>query len=87
MERIYSNALQESPDLIDTNVIKAADALTTAYSGDFTLGGAVRDVDLLGMYGSPLRWLAGYVTINSTIYRCMDLTLPLIVNDLWSQAP
>ena len=86
MERIYSNALQEPADMIDPNVIKATDVLMTAYSGDFTLGGTIRDVDLLGMYGTALRAQAGYVTINQTIYRCMDITLPLVVNDLWSQA-
>jgi hypothetical protein len=85
-ERIYSNMLQEPPDMIDPNVIKATDVLMTAYSGDFTLGGTVMEVDLLGAYGTPLRGQSGYVTIGSTMYRCMDITLPLIVSDLWTQA-
>jgi hypothetical protein len=57
-----------------------------AYSGDFTLGDVVQEVDLLGEVGVPLRAQAGYITINQTMYRCMDITLPLIVNDLWSQS-
>jgi hypothetical protein len=86
MERIYSNMLQEPVDMIDPNVIKATDVLCTAYTGDFTLGGSVMEVDLLGSYGTAMRTQAGYVTINSTMYRCMDITLPLIVTDLWTQA-
>lgn len=86
MERIYSNMLQEPVDMIDPNVIKATDVLMTAYTGDFTLGGSVMEVDLLGAYGTALRAQAGYVTIGQTMFRCMDITLPLIVADLWTQA-
>jgi hypothetical protein len=86
MERIYSNMLQEPVDMIDPNVIKATDVLCTAYSGDFTLNGSIAEIDLLGAYGTPMRAQAGYVTINQTMFRCMDITLPLIVNDLWTQA-
>jgi hypothetical protein len=85
-ERIYSNMLQEPADMIDPNVIKATDVLCTAYSGDFTLGGSIKQVDLLGAHGVSMHTQAGYVTINQTMYRCMDITLPLIVNDLWTQA-
>jgi hypothetical protein len=85
-ERIYSNMLADPIDMIDPNVIKATDVLMAAYSGDFTLGDVVQEVDLLGEVGVPLRAQAGYITINQTMYRCMDITLPLIVNDLWSQS-
>ena len=85
-ERIYSNMLQEPQDMIDPNVIKATDVLCTAYSGDFTLGGSVAEVDLLGAYGTPMRAQSGYATSGGTMCRCMDSTLPLIVNDLWTQA-
>ena len=84
MERIYSNMLQEPVDMIDPNVIKATDVLMAAYTGDFSLGGSIAEVDLQGAYGTALRAQAGYVTINQTMYRCMDITLPLIVNDLWT---
>ena len=72
--------------MIDPNVIKAADVLMTAYTGDFALGGTIRKIDLLGAHGAALQAQAGYVTIGQTMYRCMDITLPLIINDLWRQA-
>ena len=84
--RVYSNMLQAPEDLIDPNVFKAIDALLTAYSGDFTLGGTVRAVDVNGMSGAPLEAVAGYLNIDGKMFRIMTVTLPLVVNDAWVQA-
>lgn len=84
--RIYSPNTQPQ-DSADPAVMHAADLLLAAYSGDFDLGGLVRDVDLLGASGTPLSAQAGWLQIDaSTTYRTVDITIPLIINDLWSQA-
>jgi hypothetical protein len=83
--RLYSSLVQEPADAIDPDLMTALDALMAAYSGDFTLGGLVREVDLLGAYGDPLSARAGYLAEGNTEYRVMTITLPLIVNDLWDQ--
>lgn len=85
MVRIYADMLQEPQDAIDPNVIAAVDHLLGAYSGDFELGGKVRNVDLLGQAGTPMSAQAGYINIDHKLYRVMTITLPIIVNDLWSQ--
>lgn len=85
--RIQTNMLAEPQDRIDETVLAALDDLIDAYSGDFTLGGNVRAVDLLGMSGTRLSAEAGYVNQDGTLYRAVVVTLPLIVNDVWSQAP
>lgn len=85
--RIYTNMLAEPADAIDPAVVSAVDYLMSAYSGDFELGGNVKNIDLLGQFGRPLSARAGYLNQDSTLYRVMDITLPLIVNDLWSQSP
>ncbi|MFD8805563.1 hypothetical protein [Streptomyces sp. NPDC059597] len=84
--RLYTPMVQEPEDAIDPDLMTALDALLAAYSGDFELGGLVREVDLLGTYGDPLGARAGYLTTSGTEYRVMTITLPLIVNDLWEQA-
>lgn len=84
--RVYTSMLTQPQDIIDINVIKATDALMASYSGDFTLGGQVRDIDLLGEQGAPLSAAAGYLNVDSKMYRVMTLTIPMIVNDLWTQA-
>ncbi|MES9522465.1 hypothetical protein [Streptomyces capoamus] len=83
--RLYTPMVQEPEDAIDPNLMTALDALMAAYSGDFTLDGLVREVDLLGTYGDPLSARAGYLTTSGAEYRVMTITLPLIVNDLWEQ--
>jgi hypothetical protein len=85
--RVYTNMLREPQDQIDIDILTAVDVLMAAYSGDFTLGGLVREVDLLGADGDPLSADAGYLEQDSKLYRVMVITLPLVVNDLWAQAP
>lgn len=85
--RVYQPMLMEPQDAIDPNVLNAVDGLMAAYSGDFELGGLIREVDLLGEFGVPLSAQAGYVKPDTLICRVMTITLPLIVNDLWSQSP
>jgi hypothetical protein len=83
--RVYTSMLSEPQDAIDPNLIEAADVLLEAYSGDFSLGGNVRNVDLLGASGPPLSAQAGYLSQDNKVYRVMTITLPLILNDAWTQ--
>lgn len=83
--RIYTSAMQQPYDGIDPLVMEAVDSLITAYSGDFDLGGKVRNVDLLGMYGAELSAQAGYIKQDTNLYRVMTITLPMVINDSWSQ--
>jgi hypothetical protein len=85
--RIYQPMLMQPQDAIDPAVLGAVDALFTAYSGDFTLGGLVKNIDLLGSSGTSLRAQAGYLNQDNKLFRVMTITIPLIVNDLWEQTP
>jgi hypothetical protein len=85
--RIYTSMLAEPLDAIDPTILRATDALFTAYSGDFTLDGLVQMVDLLGHYGTALTATAGYLTVSGAMQRIMTIELPLIVPDVWSQVP
>lgn len=85
--RIYTSMTSEPYDLIDPNVLSAAIFLIGALSGDFELGGDdnVRMIDLLGSQGEQLAGRAGYVEIDRKMYRVMTITIPIIINDMWSQ--
>lgn len=85
-ERIYQNFLSEPQDAIDPTVLVAASELIGAYSNDFDLGGTIRNVDLLGAHGEALKGRAAYLNASGTMFRVFDITVPLIVNDLWTQA-
>lgn len=85
--RLYSPMVTDDEDSIDPNLTGACSALIGAYSGDFTLGDTVANVDLLGAHGAPLSAEAGYLEQDRKLFRVYTLTVPLIVNDVWSQSP
>ena len=86
MARIYNNMLMEPQDAIDPNIATAAASLMEEYSGDFDLGGNARDVDLLGEFGLNLSSRDGYANLSKGIYRVMEITIPVVVNDAWTQS-
>ena len=72
---------------IDPRMLDAVDALLNAYSGDFTLGGLIAEVDLLGQYGESLRSDSGWLDMGEgQKFRIVDITIPLVINDVWNQA-
>jgi hypothetical protein len=84
--RLYSPMLAEPQDDIDLDLALATHAVMEAISGDLTLGGLVREVDLLGMAASDqLAGEAGYLNQDGKLYRVMVITVPCLVNDLWNQ--
>lgn len=83
--RIYTSFMQMPYDQIDPNALTAATTLLNAFSGKFTLGGTVRNIDLLGMYGTAMGAQAGYLTQDSKTFRVMTVTLPVVIDDLWTQ--
>jgi hypothetical protein len=44
-------------------------------------------VDIKGAYDIPLAWEAGYLNVGGGMYRILDITLPLVINDVWTEAP
>ena len=83
--QLRCSMLREPQDDIDLDLLEAADALMTAISGDFDLGGSVRAVDLLGQHGPGLSAQTGYITHDGHMYRVIDVLIPCLVNDVWSQ--
>lgn len=79
--------LQQPADQIDPLIMRAVAALMALFAGGFTMGDLVRNVDLLGQHSQGLRAKAGYVNQDGTIYRIMDVSVPMVVNDLFPEAP
>jgi hypothetical protein len=83
--RLYLPADTEPMDDIDLLLTGAVDALMGAYTGDFTLGGSVRNIDLLGQFGDRMRARYGYLDIGSTTHRIATLSIPTVINSVWTQ--
>lgn len=71
---------------VDPSLSDAAAAFMFNLSGDFDLDGTVYAIDLLGMAGPALSAKAGYLNLSGTHYRIMDITVPVIISDVWPQA-
>lgn len=78
---------REPQDDIDIDLLAAVDAVGAVFSGNFDLGiTGVRGIDLLGadtQQGMGAR--AGYVNQDGIMYRVYDLSVPVVVNDVWTQ--
>lgn len=84
--RIQTPMLQEPVDSIDPGLLKATSALLLKYHGDFDLGVADVELDLLGMFWQGgLAARAGYIMQGSTQYRAMIMSIPIIINDAYLQ--
>jgi hypothetical protein len=85
--RIYQNFRSQPFDAIDPKVTAAATDYMGSLSGDFDLGGVadVRNIDLLGSSGTSLAFQAGYVEIDREVFRVITISIPVIINDMFSQ--
>jgi hypothetical protein len=85
MIRCYSSMLLQPVDNIDPGLMTAVATVLNAFSTGYTFSGTVRDVDLLGMYGRSLSAQAGYISIDNKMFRVMTITVPVVINDMFSQ--
>jgi hypothetical protein len=84
--RITVGMARKHLETIDTDLSAAVAALITAYSGDLDLGVPGAEIDALGAYGDPLSGTGGYWAHNGQGYRTFDLTIPIVIDDAWTQA-
>jgi hypothetical protein len=83
--RIYLNFLGKPEDRIDPELVRLTSTLLGAYTGGFTFAGTVMEIDLLGAYGESLSATAGYIHHDDTVFRVMEISLPVIIENLWIQ--
>jgi hypothetical protein len=81
--RLYTSMLSDPQDMIDPNLIDACDTLFDGFSEDYELDSSVRNIDLLGETGNSLSARSKYLDQDGKLFRIIDITLPLIVNDVW----
>lgn len=79
---IWNPMMQKPLDGIDPATLTAVSTLLSEYSGNFTLGGTVRNIDLLRMRADPV-----YVEQDGKQFRVEQITLPVIIDDLWVMSP
>ena len=85
--RIYVPFLEKGEDQTETDLLRAVLQMIGFYSGALTVGETVMEIDLLGMYGVALEGgTVGYLDMGGSYYRVADITIPVIIDALWTQA-
>jgi hypothetical protein len=79
---VWNSMMQKPLDGVDPAILTAVSTLLNAYSGSFTLGGTVRDIDLLNLRAEPV-----YVEQEGKQFRVEQISLPIVINDLWTMSP
>lgn len=85
--RLTLSMSTQPPETVEGTLLGAFSDLCNALAGGFTLNGQVEQVDLLGAYGEPLKWDPGYVQYDGVTYRCITVPVPVVLDDVWSDAP
>lgn len=88
--RVEAPRTSQTQEQTDKALLYAVVSLMVAYSGDFELAdvpdGLVQSIDLLGAYGTPMEAIGGWITQGEVPYRMADMTLAVILNDVFPQA-
>jgi hypothetical protein len=84
--RTYFPLTHRPEDEIELRTLAACDAYLGRINGDYTLGGACRNVDILGEAGDQPVWEGGHVNIDGKFFRIADLSMRIIFNDSWTQS-
>jgi hypothetical protein len=83
--RVYMLARAEPIDYVDPAMTSAVDQSMSSLAAGFTLGGLVRNIDLFGKHGAPFAAKYGYVSMSGTVYRAATITIPSVINDVWTE--
>lgn len=84
---LYTALEQEPADQVDPQVLTAVGLLWAAIIADFTLGGLVRQVDVRGAHGERMRARGIYATVAGVKVRAVAVSVPVIVDGAFPEAP
>ena len=79
--RVYRDMLGEPTEGIEIGLAKVVQDIASDLLGDYDLGATVRDIDACGQYGTPLRAEWGHDVVAGVVFRVVDMTIPIVVND------
>lgn len=83
--RVYTLPMADPQDSAEAAEVSALLDFMARVSADLTLGGNVRMVDLNGAHGEPLGAQTGYGEVNGVKLNIVQITVPVIVNDVVPQ--
>jgi hypothetical protein len=83
--RIFTSMLQEPQDEIDLRLMQAVDAVFAYVIGHFQGLSGSRYVDVFGADGDRMRAALAYAEQDSKKFRIADITIPVVINDCYTE--
>lgn len=85
--RLHIDAFAQPLGDHELALVDTCNEFTTDLQQDYTLGGTVREIDISGQFSPGMTAEAGRITLSTQMYRIIDITVPVVVNDVATQAP
>ena len=82
---IWQNSTVHPHFGVPQETMLAAETLIESLHTSLTLNNDVMTVDLFGWSSTGLDVQTGYAPFDEGIYRIVEITVPIIVNDVWTQ--
>ncbi len=79
--RMYRNAFTEPTADIEYMLAESVQDIASDLLGDFDLGATVAYIDAAGIHGRGLRADWGHAPVSGVMFRVVDMTIPIVVND------
>jgi hypothetical protein len=87
--RLYLAVSQQTPDVIDPKMVNATAVIMRKFNEGFTFTETIYGIDILGEQGVKLAAHCGYLKVGSpegsALYRIMDITVPVLLANVWQQ--
>ena len=79
--RLYTQAFTSPLDSREFVLARAVQQIASDLAGDYTLGGTVRELDIAGQFGPPMRARWGHAAVAGVMYRIVDIDIGLVINN------
>jgi len=77
--RLYRNMMEEPEEDNELRISQAVTGIVSDLLGDYDLGASVRNI-AVGEYGRTVSATYGYLDVGGTMYRMVDISVPLVVD-------
>lgn len=84
--RVFCSMMTEPQDDIDIAVMTAVDAIMAYFIGHFAGLTGSRYVDVFGADGEGLGASMGYAEQDRAKFRIADITVPVVLNDVYAES-
>ena len=81
MRMMIPTVFSEPVEGIEVELAEAVSRADEGLFADFSFGATVRNIDVVGQYGTAYRVDFGHVDIGGKLFRIADITIPMIVDD------